>query len=86
MKLHVLFMQRRDDEEGERAPEWLVCYDDEGREEDPEGFAEDIEQAKREHADDAAGFALVTLVVDGAKIRDMCLDRDRVMGAVIGQV
>lgn len=79
MKLYVLFMQRKEDYEGEFAPEPVVTWDEYTRDENPEGFTKDVEEAKETFKTEASGFALVTLIVDGATIRDMCLGQDRVM-------
>lgn len=83
MKLYVLFMQQKESYEGEYLPEVLVSWTEYERDENPDGFDIDIEDAKEEHEEAAAGFALVTLVVDGARLRDMCLGQDRVMKAQI---
>lgn len=82
MKLYVLFMQRKEDE-GEFFPESVLAWDEYTRETNPKGFDLAVEHTKQAHAKRAAGFALVTLVVDGALIRDMCLDQDRVMKVTV---
>lgn len=74
MKIHVLFMQRREDFDGEFPPEPILVWDEYSREENPEGFAIDVEEAKSQHAEVAVGFAIETIDVDGAKIRDTCLE------------
>jgi hypothetical protein len=83
LKLHILFMQRREDYDGEFAPEPLLTWDEYTRDENPEGFANDIEEAKKTFGPDAAGFALVTVIVDGAKVRDMCLGLDHVISGLV---
>jgi hypothetical protein len=83
VKLFVLFMQRKEDVEGETAPQALVTSNSTIADDFPEEFHKAVDEAKNKYANEAAGFALVTLVVDGAKIRDMCLGLDRVMKAQV---
>jgi len=76
MDLHVLFMQRKERYEGEFGPEALVCWDEYTIHENPEGFEKEVDQQKDAFKNDAAGFALVKISVDGEKVRSMCLDED----------
>lgn len=76
MDLHVLFMQRKERYEGQYGPEALVCWDEYCIDENPEGFEAAVAQQKRLSKDDAAGFAMVKITIDGDKVREMCLQQD----------
>jgi hypothetical protein len=79
MDLHVLFMQRKERYEGEFGPEALTVWDEFSVDENPEGFDEDVEAQKKDHAEAAAGFALVKITIDGDKVRKMCLQQDHLL-------
>jgi len=76
MDLRVLFMQRTERYEGQHAPEAVLCWDEYSIDENPEGFNEALEKAKKPFSkDEVAGFALVRISIDGDKVRAMCLEQ-----------
>lgn len=77
MELHVLFMQRTENYEGQHAPEALACIDEWSLNEDgKEWWAKEVAKQKALH-EDSAGFAVVRVKIDQETIRSMCLDADR---------
>lgn len=76
MDLHVLFMQRKERYEGEYGPEAILCWDEYCVNENPDGFDQAVEKAKRDYHDDSAGFAMTRISIDGDKVREMCLQTD----------
>lgn len=68
MDLHILFGQRRQNYEGEYAPEVLVCWDEFTIDENPEGFWEAVDEAKQEMADEMSAMCVVVVQVDQDKI------------------
>lgn len=76
MDLHVLFMQRKERYEEEFGPEVLVAWDEYCVNENPDGFWEEVDTAKKKHEECSAGFALIKVTVDGDAVRKMCLQQD----------
>jgi hypothetical protein len=76
-------MQRQERYEGEFGPEALVAWDEYSIDDNPDGFREEVEQAKRQHKDCSAGFALIKINIDGDKVRGMCLQTDHCINGEI---
>ena len=67
--IYVLFMQRRESYPGQYGPEVVCAIDEFCLDENPEGWEKQVEKGKKDNESDAAGFAMVKIEVDQAKIR-----------------
>jgi hypothetical protein len=84
MKIHVLFGQRRERYEGEHAPEILCAWDEWSIEENPDGFSEAVELARKEVGEEMVATRVIILDVDGDKIRKMLVGVPRVAAEILG--
>lgn len=73
MLLHVLFMQRKESYPEEFAPEVVLAIDERTLAENPEHWEAEVATKKIAHKDDAAGFAELTISIDGDEVRRRCL-------------
>lgn len=82
MKLHVLFGQREEAYEGQYAPEALVCWDEFGIEENPEGFENDCDTYLEEHGDKFVTTKVIQIEVDGDEITRLLTDTPTIEGTI----
>lgn len=68
MKLHILFGHRKESYEGEFEPEPLLCWSESEVDENPEGFAEDVEKTLLERGKDFERTRMFTVRVNGEAI------------------
>lgn len=66
-------MQRAESYPGQYGPEVVAAIDEYALDENPAFWEGQVEKGKKDLASDAAGFAEVTIQVDGLEIRKRCL-------------
>lgn len=85
MKLHVLFMQRKEAYYGEHAPEALEILTEFQAEENEEVMVDLLKkhQTELEKEDEVLGIAWLTLEVNGVAIRDRLVPAERAIPAKV---
>ena len=73
MRIHVLFGQRKEDYDGQYAPEALLAWDEYSREDNYDGFEEAVENEKKTVGDQMTAMRVIDLEVDGDKIRRLLI-------------
>ena len=77
MTIKALFVQRKEDYEGQYAPELQFAIDEFTHEENPEPLEDAIEQIQEAlKSGNFLGFAIVDIDVDQDEIRRRCLRQD----------
>ncbi len=82
MLIRVLFMQRKENYEGEFGPEVIAAVDEYVLEENPEHWENEVKIAKATNKDVSAGFAEVSIALDGDAVRKLCLDQHTIKGEI----
>lgn len=82
MELHILFGQRKESYPGEYGPEVLVCWDEFCIDENPEGFHEAVEKARKEYESSFTSMRVVVVKVDGSKIKQLLNETPAVNGEI----
>ena len=82
MKLHILFGHRAERYAGEYAPEPLICWSEHEVDENPEGFAKDIESTTAARNHEFAVIRLVNVNVDGDRIMRLMHEPPTVEGTL----
>lgn len=76
MNLHVLFIQRKEDYDGQLAPEALLVWDEFAVEENPSEFEKQIEKTLDDAGrDDIVSYKILLIAVDQDKIRKKLLSQ-----------
>lgn len=83
MKIHVLFGQRKENYTGEYGPEVLLAWDEFLVDENPDRFADEIEEQKKAHASDMLAMRLIVLEVDYDQIRKLLVEAPIVTATVV---
>ncbi len=74
MIIHILFGQRKEQYEGQYAPEVLVAWDEFCIDENPDGWTKATEKAKTdEYSKEFVAFRIVRVAVNGHEIRNLLL-------------
>jgi hypothetical protein len=68
MNLHILFGQRKQRYDGEYAPEALVCWTEHDIDENPAGFEDACEEARKEYGPEFSAIRVIIVAVDNYKI------------------
>lgn len=85
MKLHVLFIQRKESYPGQYAPEARIVWDEYSRDENPEGFDEAVEKDLAEVGRSSIiGHKVIAVEVPQDEIRSKILDTPVVEGQIVG--
>lgn len=84
MNLYVLFMQRKEQYEGEFGPEALACIDEYVLDDGGSAWwQKTIAEKKASHRDEAAGFAIVKIDIPAMEIRKLCLGEATIKGEIV---
>lgn len=73
MKIHVLFMQRKEGYPGEFGPEAVAAIDEFTLDENPAAWNAEMNLQREKNKQSAVGFAEVQIRVDQDEIRRRCL-------------
>lgn len=82
MKLYILFGQRRQNYDGEYAPEVLLCWTEPDVDENPEGWESAVEAAKVE-ATDFSATRVILVAVNGERVAGLLNNPPVVTGHVL---
>lgn len=85
MRLHVLFIQRKESYVGEYAPEARIVWDEFSVEENPEGFEEACAKDLKEVGNDIMAHRVIPVWVDQAEIRNLLLTTPTVKGKIVAE-
>lgn len=80
MKVHVLFGIRQERYDGECGPEVLLAIDEFCREENPQGWDEDVVKTRARFKNDMRAMRVIDIEVEDARIRDLLLQDPVVIG------
>lgn len=83
MDLHILFIQRKEEYEGQFAPEALVVWDENCIDENPEGFEKACAEAIKDVGSDLWASKVIRINVSGDKIRKLLVGVPVLDGAIV---
>jgi hypothetical protein len=83
MDLHILFIQRKEEYDGQFAPEALVVWDENCIEENPEGFELACNTAIKEIGSELWASKVIRVNVNGDKIRKLLVGVPLIEGAIL---
>jgi hypothetical protein len=84
MDLYILFGQRKENYDGEHAPEALLCWTEYDVDENGEGWDAEVAKVTATNATSMAAIRVVRVAVDQDKIRRLLLVPPKVEGNVQG--
>jgi len=83
MILHCLFIQRKEQYEGQYAPELMSAIDEYTWDENPEGSEKEFQVILDQMKGDIMGHARINVEINQATIREKCLNVSTVFGEIV---